>query len=321
MLDNPDFKEDSVREEIIAPILKRLGYQPSGRTRVQRSKHLIHPFVLIGTRQHPVKIVPDYTLWHDDKALLTLDAKNPSEDVLGRRHVEQAYSYAIHPEVRCKHYALCNGKLLAVFHIEEIKPLGVISLDNCDANWAEVEKLLAPQYLLNPRRRRFQPDMGLAVMKLGMSPETQFVFPACRIQSIGRVSDELYTASAACDFGSGPHLASFDFAPEFLEPILTCLAWPLARQLRSALSRAPYHAQADLMLEIHWATRLGTLTTSAADAFVPFIVTEVLASRFNREPLEDEPNDIPEEEFRLRREFERLQSGAWDSALKALDKS
>lgn len=52
VLQSPDFKEDAVREEIIAPMLRRLGYAVSGATRVQRSQTLLHPFVRIGTRKH-----------------------------------------------------------------------------------------------------------------------------------------------------------------------------------------------------------------------------------------------------------------------------
>lgn len=308
ILDDPDFKEDAVREEIIAPILKRLGYEVSGRTRVQRSKNLVHPFVHIGTRRHPVSIIPDYTLWQDDQAVLILDAKKPSAAILRSRHVEQAYSYAIHPEVRCKHYALCNGRQIAVFHVEEIEPILVLPIQDCNARWGELEKFLTPRYLLNPVLRRFQPDMGLAVMKLGMTFDTTFVFPACRLQLIARVSDDLYTASSACDFGSAPHLVSFDFTPGLLEPILTCLASPLAEQIRGALSHAPYRAQVDMMLEVDWKTRLGLLTKGRDDSFVPFVVTEVLAARFNRTALEKEPDDIPDGEFRLRRAFELLQA-------------
>jgi hypothetical protein len=81
VLENPEFKEDAVREEIVAPIIKRLGYPPSGEVRVQRSKNLVHPFVRIGTRKHQVNIIPDYTLWHGEKALLVLDAKAPGESI------------------------------------------------------------------------------------------------------------------------------------------------------------------------------------------------------------------------------------------------
>jgi hypothetical protein len=56
LLDDPEFKEDSVREVIIVPMLTRLGYQPSGRTRVVRSKPLVQPFIYVGTSKHPVKL-------------------------------------------------------------------------------------------------------------------------------------------------------------------------------------------------------------------------------------------------------------------------
>jgi hypothetical protein len=43
LLNIPEFKEDSVREVIIVPILSRLGYTSSGTDRVIRSKTLVHP--------------------------------------------------------------------------------------------------------------------------------------------------------------------------------------------------------------------------------------------------------------------------------------
>jgi hypothetical protein len=33
LLDTREFKEDSVREELVVPILKNLGYRPSGTTK------------------------------------------------------------------------------------------------------------------------------------------------------------------------------------------------------------------------------------------------------------------------------------------------
>ncbi len=49
VLDDPEFKEDSVREEIVAPLVRALGYAPSGRYRVIRSRPLEHPYVSIGS--------------------------------------------------------------------------------------------------------------------------------------------------------------------------------------------------------------------------------------------------------------------------------
>jgi predicted type IV restriction endonuclease len=118
LLDNPEFKEDSVREVIITPILSRLGYTPSGSDRVVRSKALVHPFIYAGTRQVPITLIPDYTLLSEEKPVCVLDAKRPSEDILSRKHIQQAYSYAIHPEMKCADFALCNGRQLAVFSVD-----------------------------------------------------------------------------------------------------------------------------------------------------------------------------------------------------------
>jgi len=42
-LESPDFKEDSVREEIVKPLLNALGYSLAAKNRIHRSKKLKHP--------------------------------------------------------------------------------------------------------------------------------------------------------------------------------------------------------------------------------------------------------------------------------------
>jgi hypothetical protein len=54
VLDSSEFKEDSVREEIINPVLKGLGYRVSGPNRIIRSKGLEHPFLTVGAKKMPV---------------------------------------------------------------------------------------------------------------------------------------------------------------------------------------------------------------------------------------------------------------------------
>lgn len=303
LFDDPGFKEDAVREEIIAPMLRRLGYRPSGATRVVRSKVLTHPFIRIGTRQHPVNTIPDYTLFQDDKAILVLDAKSPSEDILKPEHVQQAYSYAIHPEIRCDHFALCNGKQLAVFHIQRQDPLLLLPFQEFDARWIDIEKHLTPRYLLDPALRLFSPDFGFAIARLGMSADCDLIFPGTRLGLFGRVDDEIYTASVNCALEGKPHCASFDFAHSLLDPILAGLPKGLLAQFRRALARAPYQAHADLMLEIDIVTRLGPPTMGQHEPFVPLVITQVLASRFKTEAVAGDPGDIPAHVFRLQAAF------------------
>jgi type I site-specific restriction endonuclease len=144
VLNDPQFKEDSVRELVIAPILIRLGYHPSGISQVIRSKTLAQSFIFVGRSKHPVKTIPDYTLLHNGKKILVIDAKSPRESVVGRENVQQAYSYAIHPEIRCGHFAICNGKSLAVFNVEEPDPILLLNFEEFELKWPLIEKFLAP---------------------------------------------------------------------------------------------------------------------------------------------------------------------------------
>ncbi len=117
---SPDFKEDSVREVLILPIIKRLGYN---HTQVVRSKSLQHPFLKIGSKKRPVNLVPDYLFKIEDSYAWVLDAKAPTENITSGDNIEQIFSYAIHPEVRTKFFALCNGREFILFRQDEEQPL------------------------------------------------------------------------------------------------------------------------------------------------------------------------------------------------------
>jgi len=73
------FKEDSVREEIIAPILKHLGYSAFTENKIIRSQCLAHPYIQFGTKLEHISIIPDYVLQVGEKNTFVLDAKAPSE--------------------------------------------------------------------------------------------------------------------------------------------------------------------------------------------------------------------------------------------------
>src|ERR1035438_6508858 len=81
LLDSPGFKEDSVREEVIHPLLNALGYSASGPSRIIRSKGLEHPFLTVGSNDKPITLIPDYLLTVDGNFTFVLDAKAPDEEV------------------------------------------------------------------------------------------------------------------------------------------------------------------------------------------------------------------------------------------------
>ena len=138
-----DFKEDSVREEIILPILKQLGYE---RQNIVRSKTLTHPFLKIGSnKKREIKLVPDYLLKVEENYAWVLDAKAPNQHVNDSDHIEQVYSYATHPEIRSTYFALCNGLEFSLYRREHTNiPILYFPLDEIEHYWEKLEMFLSP---------------------------------------------------------------------------------------------------------------------------------------------------------------------------------
>jgi 16S rRNA G966 N2-methylase RsmD len=139
---DPDFKEDSVREVIILPIIKELGYTQEN---IVRSKTLQHPFLKIGSKKRPINLVPDYALKVENNFAWVLDAKAPNQKIINDDNVEQVYSYATHPEIRSNYFTLCNGLEFSVYRTADTdKPILFFELENIEANWDDLKLLLSP---------------------------------------------------------------------------------------------------------------------------------------------------------------------------------
>jgi len=303
IFDDPEFKEDSVRELVLAPIFIKLGYHPNGSTRITRSKTLHNPFIRVGTRNHPVTTIPDYTIYVDNKPVFVLDAKGPKEDVLKHDHIQQAYSYSIHPEIRCEEFGLCNGREIAIFNTSQIEPLLHLKFDDFESRWTEIEKYLSPKYLAKPILRKFSPDFGLALKRMGFNKNTGIHLLKTRLNLFAKIDETLMTASANADMGFGDHCVSFDFHPDLLPLIVSGLPEPLGELFINALNRTPFQAAAGLVIELDLKVTLGEITQGQSETFVPLIINEIQASRFNPSEIDNDPNDIPSFVFKLRDNF------------------
>ncbi|MCF8255979.1 MAG: type I restriction enzyme HsdR N-terminal domain-containing protein [Flavobacteriales bacterium] len=240
ILDNPEYKEDAVREDIIMPILKRLGYSSTGVNTIRRGIPLTHPFVHIGSTQRKINIIPDYILETQNGYKWILDAKAPNEDIIKSGNVEQAYSYAINPEIRCEIYGLCNGRHLTVFHISEINPLLIIDVKQIEENWNEVAQVLSPRYLEKPSLKEFLPDFGMHLLKAGADKTTTLHFVPAWINSISKVNNNDFTFFSALNFGDEKYGASFDFDKSQYEMFLDALPKEKRRAIDVALQHAPF---------------------------------------------------------------------------------
>lgn len=211
ILEDPRFKEESVREELIAPIIKDLGYINSGNTQVIRNRGLKHPFVSIGSTRKNVTVIPDYLMQVSEKPAWILEAKSPFEQITDTKHIEKAYSYAIHPEIRVNYFALCNGHHFALYNISRPKPLFNISLRSIDLYRNMLKELLAPLNVFIYPDYRLSKDLGLHMKRLGLDSSSKTFVIGVKPLFIMKYNDDLFSFSAPVGDKTYSYLGTFDF--------------------------------------------------------------------------------------------------------------
>ncbi len=286
LLDDPDFREDSVREELVAPLLAALGYSASPPHRIIRSRPLQHPYIYIGTVKKPVSIVPDYLLQRDGENAWILDAKGPNETLDSGKNVEQAYSYAIHKDIRVPLYGLCNGRRLVVFHVSHWPAVLDVSLQDVATVWPMLLHLLGtkaawPQGL----RPGFHPDFGLSLRKAGLTHDTDGkklfqIFASVPIQTVAKLEDNLYTMTGLYELENEQLMVTFDFGPAAYQKFLSELPPCVGERVRSGLARQPYKLyfqEADVLSITVFAEPGDRIITNENESYCPFIAEDFVA--------------------------------------------
>lgn len=246
-LNDPEFKEDAVREVIVFPIIAHLGYSSNATapSRVVRSKQLAHPFVYIGTRKYGINIIPDYTFFVDAVPRWILDAKSPTENITRGKNLEQAFSYAIHPDIRTKIYALCNGRSLVLFHVSKTTPLLIIETEDLSNKFTKLFNLVSPNAFRGPTVN-FAPDCGLYLRKIGATPDLSNHFYGIGLPNIARMDEDNYTCFVKIKLGDDWLGASFDFHRRQLKQLLTSIDPTQAVVIHHQLRKAPFKVHFDV---------------------------------------------------------------------------
>lgn len=239
-LDSHEFLEDAVREEIIAPLLRVMGYKATGLNRIIRSKRLTHPFVALGTTQHRISLVPDYLLIADDRPAWILDAKSPKESVLDASHEAQAYSYVCNREVRADWYAVCNGREFAAFHVGDMSPQPRLhfKVEALKENWDSLWGALAPE-AVHQHPRANSKDFGIHLLKLGIPREMSLYFVDVLVPLLARVGDSLFSFTVSVSMEEQQYAATFDFDDKRLDELLAVLPSHIASKAGACFATVP----------------------------------------------------------------------------------
>jgi hypothetical protein len=112
--------EADIRAEVIDPLLRRLGYGLGTEFPIMREREikLRYPHIYLG-RKSPGKDIllrgrPDYICEVRGFARWVVEAKPPTQEI-GIDDIEQAHSYATHPEIQARFFVLCNGRTLSIY--------------------------------------------------------------------------------------------------------------------------------------------------------------------------------------------------------------
>lgn len=151
MSDAPNFaemNETDVREEIIRPLLHRLGYRRGTENNIRTELTLRYPRqflgrkspkhdpVLRGRADYICEVIP-YARW-------VVEAKSPEAE-LSVDDVEQAHSYATHPEVGAFYSLLTNGRCFRLYATTNPSvPVLEWNFNETDSRWIEISNVLNP---------------------------------------------------------------------------------------------------------------------------------------------------------------------------------
>lgn len=143
--------EQDVREDVIAKLLERLGYEKGTENDVLRGERLkleydreVHGRPKKTDR--PLQSFPDYVLEVDKTWRWVIEAKPPSDEI-GRKEVWQAYSYAKHHEVRAVMYCVCNGRELRIFRTDFLPEAALVrtfKYEEFEAEFDTIKNILGP---------------------------------------------------------------------------------------------------------------------------------------------------------------------------------
>ncbi len=278
VLEDPEFKEDAVREEIVAPLIRALEYQLTGPNRVVRGRRLEHPYLALGVTTTKIAIVPDYLLFTDDRPTWVLDAKSPSESIDDPKHHGQAYSYAVHRDVRVDWYALCNGREFGLYNVADMspKPRLRFKVSDLTTSWGEIFTTLFPGGKIADRGK-LDKDFGLLLRRVGIANEVvlHFVGVPFKHFSLGVVEPELYRFSRGMNVEGQRYLASFDFDEETLASLLSLFPEADRERLGQHLRQGSGVRVTGDLGEAHLACQLGDQEENDQEHFLPLRVRSV----------------------------------------------
>lgn len=145
--------ETDIREEIVAPLLRHLGYRAGTPNNVIREQHLTYPKLALGRKKVTdpyLRGKADYICEASNLVKWVIEAKAPGE-TLNEEIEEQAWSYANHPEIRAIYFVITNGRHFKIYQTNrgaEAAAIFECRYEEMNVKLATIENLLSPPAII-----------------------------------------------------------------------------------------------------------------------------------------------------------------------------
>lgn len=165
--DFDNLNETDIREEIIAPLLRHLGYRSGTENNVIREQQLAYPKSSLGRKKKNDPILrgkADYICTVQGQINWVIEAKAPDAD-LDNDAVEQSWTYANHPEIRAVYFCLSNGVDFKIFQTNrgpETVPIFQCNYENMEKSLSTIRNILSPEAILRDHPE-YELDTGVPI--------------------------------------------------------------------------------------------------------------------------------------------------------------
>jgi hypothetical protein len=162
----PDFSsmnETDVREIIVRPLIESLGYRHGTEANIRTEQFLRYGKAFLG-RKNPSKDPDlvgraDYICEVISFGRWVVEVKSPAEAIT-QDVVEQAHTYAAHPEIAASHFLVTNGREFKLFQTSRLEyPTLAWCHENTEENRLRISNLLSPD-AVRARAKASLPDAG-----------------------------------------------------------------------------------------------------------------------------------------------------------------
>jgi len=160
--------ETDVRETIVRPLIERLGYRHGTDANIITEKTLRYEKAFLG-RKNPKKDPPlvgraDYICEVVSFGRWVVEVKAPTESV-SQDAVEQAHTYASHPEIAATFFLVTNGRTFQLYETSKLlEPALAWEYEDEDYNWLRLFNLLSPDaFRKRARLTLVDPGMPLGI--------------------------------------------------------------------------------------------------------------------------------------------------------------